>query len=235
MTASEFEREFDILYNNIMSNAAPSIDSYEKSVFLTKAQDEIVTALYEGNFEGSERLTECLNTLVVSTSFNSVRDAIQIYSKKYNLISHKSKAFELKHDILYIVYESIITSLNGVKEIPVRPVRHDEYSRIRNNPFKRPRNSEAIRITSSQELVNQGNKTILEIISSYDEFIYKIRYIRKPKPIILYTEPGLTIEGEDGTNLETDLDKRNPCELDSKLHKVILDAAVKLAALTYKQ
>ena len=76
MTASEFEREFDILYNNIMSNAAPSIDSYEKSVFLTKAQDEIITALYEGTFEGSERLTECLNGLVVSDSFSSVRDAV---------------------------------------------------------------------------------------------------------------------------------------------------------------
>lgn len=235
MTASEFEREFDILYNNIMSNAAPSIDSYEKSVFLTKAQDEIITALYEGTFEGSERLTECLNGLVVSDSFSSVRDAVQVYSTKYNLISYKSKAFELKHDILYIVYESIITSLSGVKEIPVRPVKHDEYNRIRNNPFKRPRKSEAIRITSSQEIVDQGNKTILEIISSYDDFIYKVRYVRKPKPIILYTEPGLTIDGEDGTNLEQDLDKRNPCELDSKLHKVILDAAVKLAVLTYKQ
>lgn len=235
MTASEFEREFDILYNNIMSNAAPAIDSYEKSVFLTKAQDEIITALYEGTFEGSERLTECLNSLVVSDSFSSVRDALQVYSKKYNLISYKSKAFELKHDILYIVYESIITSLGGVKEIPVRPVKHDEYNRIRNNPFKRPRKLEAIRITSSQEIVDQGNKTILEIISSYDDFIYKVRYVRKPKPIILYTEPGLTIDGEDGTNLEQDLDKRNPCELDSKLHKVILDAAVKLAVLTYKQ
>lgn len=69
-------------------------------------------------------------------------------------MSHKSKAFELKHDVLYIVYESIITSLNGVKEIPVRPVRHDEYNRIRNNPFKRPRNSEAVRISSSQELID---------------------------------------------------------------------------------
>ena len=54
MTTEEFEREFDILYNNIMSNAAPSIDAYEKSVFLTKAQEEVVTALYAGSFEASE-------------------------------------------------------------------------------------------------------------------------------------------------------------------------------------
>ena len=42
MTIQEFSNEFDILYNNIMSNAAPGVDEYEKSVFLTKAQLEII-------------------------------------------------------------------------------------------------------------------------------------------------------------------------------------------------
>jgi len=37
MTVTEMSNEFDILYNNIMSNQAPGIDEYEKSVFLTKA------------------------------------------------------------------------------------------------------------------------------------------------------------------------------------------------------
>ena len=37
MTLEEFSNEFDILYNNSMSNAAPGVDEYEKSVFLTKA------------------------------------------------------------------------------------------------------------------------------------------------------------------------------------------------------
>jgi len=35
MTNSEFTSSFDILYNNIMSNSAPPIESYEKSKFLT--------------------------------------------------------------------------------------------------------------------------------------------------------------------------------------------------------
>ena len=42
MTAQEFNDSFDVLYNNITSNQAPGLDSYEKSVFLTKAQDEII-------------------------------------------------------------------------------------------------------------------------------------------------------------------------------------------------
>ena len=62
MSTEEFEREFDILYNNIMSNAAPSIDAYEKSVFLTKAQEDLVLAIYDGSFENSEKLIESLST-----------------------------------------------------------------------------------------------------------------------------------------------------------------------------
>ena len=42
MTAAEFSQEFDILYNNIASNQAPGLTEYEKSVLLTKAQDEII-------------------------------------------------------------------------------------------------------------------------------------------------------------------------------------------------
>lgn len=56
MTCEEFSNEFDILYNNIMSNQAPGLDEYEKSVFLTRAQDDIVKRYFtpKGNkdYEG---------------------------------------------------------------------------------------------------------------------------------------------------------------------------------------
>ena len=42
MTTQEFSDQFDILYNNITSNQAPGLDEYEKSFFLTRAQDDIV-------------------------------------------------------------------------------------------------------------------------------------------------------------------------------------------------
>ena len=42
MTTQEFSNEFEVLYNNIMSNQAPGLDEYEKSIFLTKAQEELV-------------------------------------------------------------------------------------------------------------------------------------------------------------------------------------------------
>lgn len=49
MTTTEFSNEFDVLYNNIMSNAAPGLNEYEKSVFLTKSQDEIIYNYFNPN------------------------------------------------------------------------------------------------------------------------------------------------------------------------------------------
>lgn len=62
MKVEEFSNEFDIYYNNITSNQAPGLDEYEKSVFLTKAQDEILKAYFnpvlnktQEGFDGNER------------------------------------------------------------------------------------------------------------------------------------------------------------------------------------
>ena len=55
---------------------------------------------------------------------------------------------------------------------------------------------------------------------------YKIRYVRRPKPIILttLTDTGVTLGGEAGP-----LD----CELDEILHPEILQRAVELAKVAY--
>ena len=42
MTPEEFSNQFDLQFNNVASNQAPGLTEYEKSVFLTKAQNEIV-------------------------------------------------------------------------------------------------------------------------------------------------------------------------------------------------
>ena len=52
MKLSEFSAEFDILYNNIMSNIAPGLTEYEKSVFLTHAQEQLVIEIYSGQYKG---------------------------------------------------------------------------------------------------------------------------------------------------------------------------------------
>ena len=51
MTITEFSTEFDVLYDNLASKGSPGLDNYDKSVFLSKAQLELIKNKYtpEGN------------------------------------------------------------------------------------------------------------------------------------------------------------------------------------------
>ena len=136
-------------------------------------------------------------------------------------ISANSKFFKLAEDALFITYEAIELKKEndcGEKvEIRVKPAKQDEYHNVSKNPFRRPRTREALRFNTED---------MLEVVSTYPDYIYKVRYMRKPKPIVLYDQEGLTING---------VCHRTECELDSSLHRKILDRAVQLAALAYKQ
>jgi hypothetical protein len=164
-----------------------------------------------------------LKTLVVTKQYNSDSDSHAVDWAVQQLLSKNSKAFKLESDVWFIIYESLSV---GSKDIPVRPIKHDEFNRIRNNPFKRQRDSEALRLLVSLK-AESINMPILEVISNYDSYIYKIRYIRKPKPIILDNDEYLSINGYTC--------KTMGCELPEVLHRTVLDMAVKLAAATYKQ
>ena len=216
MTNSEFLIEFDILYNNISSNKAPGLNEYEKSVFLTKAQEQIVTELYSGrnttynSFEETEEQRRYLNTLVETKVCNKHKNTIQ---NPFETVTNNSTLFDLPNDVLFITYES---ARIDAKEVDVYPVSQDELSKILKNPFRGPSNNRVLRLDIGDNIV--------ELISIDDISSYKIRYIRKPNPIILTKlEVGLSINGKS---------EGSECELDSSLHRTILDRAVALALQT---
>lgn len=90
MKPEEMDNMFDVLYNNIISDQAPGLNAYEKSVFLTKAQDEILKNYFnpksKGNttqdgFDGSAKrqvdfsmLTTVATTSTVTYSYTLVSD-----------------------------------------------------------------------------------------------------------------------------------------------------------------
>lgn len=102
MTLKEFSNEFDVLYNNIMSNAAPGLNEYEKSVFLTQAQEEFIVATYSGrlqgidSFEGTEEVKKYLDNLIIS---------ISIYPNSNLTLNRNGVSFSVPSDILFTVYE----------------------------------------------------------------------------------------------------------------------------------
>ena len=78
MTNQEFSNEFDILYNNVTSNQAPGLDEYEKSVFLTKAQDQIIKDYFDprsnkvqSGFDESQRRQIDFSMILKSTSYEA--------------------------------------------------------------------------------------------------------------------------------------------------------------------
>ena len=75
MTNEEFSNEFDILINNI--NVGLEFDEYEKSVYLTKAQEEVVEGLYTGKIT-LNRIAD----LLIFHSHNTVK--VAQYIVKHN-------------------------------------------------------------------------------------------------------------------------------------------------------
>lgn len=216
MTNAEFSNEFDILYNNIMSNQAPGLDNYEKSVFLTKAQEELIISLYKGklsleSFESTEELRRYLSSLNVTT----VKKPVSLDEGEFNLLlTTTSSVIELPKDVMFITYE--MAKVND-RTIIVVPTTQDEYNMFKNNPFKCPNNRRVFRI-------DIGNNRI-ELISNGTISEYYIKYLRRPKPIIL--------EGLEGYSINS-ISAKTECELPEMLHRAILDRAVQLAKISMK-
>lgn len=233
MTTLEFSNEFDISYNAIASNSAPAIDMYEKSVYFTKAQLEIVKNHFnpKGNkygrgFEGSSKRRVDLRELI-----RHYTSTIQVASN--DNISDDSKFFRIPNDTFLIIQEKIeITSsdscLNG-NQIKVVPKTHDEYNIQIDNPFKKP----SKKITWRLDFYSQtGNNKNVELISPYTISKYRMRYVKYPEPIILTD----LLNAFPGESLSIDsVALEQTCKLDVEIHREILDRAVELALTDLKQ
>ena len=137
MTCQEFYQEFQILYNNIMSNQSPGLDEYEVSVFLTRAQEEFIRGYYNGtlskSFEETEEIRKYLNSLVKTASCSE----LTTYSN--SAITTKSKFFNLPSDCWFTTFEEVelsgVNYCNGIYS-EVVPVLQDDLHRVMRDPFK---------------------------------------------------------------------------------------------------
>lgn len=222
-TCDEWSRNFDRLYNNITSNQAPGLTEYEKSEFLTDAQDNVLIMLYNGtlgkSFEETEEITAYLSSLVCQSNCCEV-------SGDYPHVISSSVVYELPDDILFRTLELCTINTEDCQGLQanVVPITQDEYWRTTRNPFKKQNSRRVLRLSSgdadsySSGLVSIGYS---ELISDYPIASYSVRYIKKPEPIILVDlEDGLTIRGESSSKT---------CKLHEFLHQAILTEAVRMA------
>lgn len=235
MEPLEFNDRFDVLYNNITSNQAPGLNAYEKSLFLTKAQDEILKNYfnpkgnkYQEGFDGNPKRQIDFSSITVSAS-PEITDGGLFDARD------KVKHASLPKDVWMIINERLKVT-RPRREDPVNlvvlAITFDEYDRLMSKPYKRPLSYQAWRL-----ITHEGTDNNSDLIAGPNDDIteYKIRYIKRPHPIIVDSLDALTI---DGYCFKEDAYVGGPegvegCELDPILHEEILQRAVELAKVAW--
>ena len=218
MDIQELSNLFDTLLqsfiakDNFGEQNTLAFDEYEKSIYLTKAQEQIVLELYQ-ELEQSEEVRKYLSNLIKTDNY------VPVGEQDETLINNNFKSYkvEINNDILFMIYEQCTLNdenncINN-KIVSVVPTIHDDLDKVLKNPFKSPNSRKVIRLDFDNKI---------ELISKYNISNYKVRYLKKPNPIILVSlEDNLSINNGD---TEVSNGETNPI-----LHERIVQRAVQLA------
>lgn len=224
MTNKEFSDGFSTLLNSFGITPNITLDEYEKSTFLTNAQEQLIIDIYSGrnviygkSFEQTEELRRYLSNLV-----ETYETSTKVTGKLG--LSKDSVFFEIPQDTWFITYEvallkdSRLGCLDGI-EASVVPLPQDDLYRAKDNPFRGPSKDRVLRLDIKSDLA--------ELISKYNVDKYLMRYISQPTPIILVDLPDeLSING---------VSTESECELNPVVHRAILERAVQLAIISKTQ
>lgn len=224
MTNKEFSDGFSTLLNSFGITPNITLDEYEKSTFLTNAQEQLIIDIYSGrnviygkSFEQTEEIRRYLSNLV-----ETYETSTKVTGKLG--LSQDSVFFEIPQDTWFITYEvaflkdSRLGCLDGI-EASVVPLPQDDLYRAKDNPFRGPSKDRVLRLDIKSDLA--------ELISKYNVDKYLMRYISQPTPIILVDLPdGLSIKG---------VSTESECELNPVVHRAILERAVQLAIISKTQ
>lgn len=224
MTNKEFSDGFSTLLNSFGVTPNITLDEYEKSTFLTNAQEQLIIDIYSGrniiygkSFEQTEEIRRYLSNLV-----ETYETSTKVTGKLG--LSKDSVFFEIPQDTWFITYEvaflkdSRLGCLDGI-EASVVPLPQDDLYRAKDNPFRGPSKDRVLRLDIKSDLA--------ELISKYNVDKYLMRYISQPTPIILVDLPdGLSING---------VSTESECELNPVVHRAILERAIQLAIISKTQ
>lgn len=234
ISVRELEDQFDVLYNSITSNQAPGLDIYEKSVFLTKAQTDVILSYFHSyknrtfqGYDGSiERQADFSKLTRVEKTINAdmASGVFDTRSNTRSVVVDTTKVFLILNEFVNVLRVNSEDKTISLR-LTVIPVEFNEYNRMMSKPYKRPLHYQAWR------LINFGNDAfpnsqLNDIIVGPSDTIsdYTVRYIKRPNPIILGNLDDLTIEGYGNTQ---------EIEIDDILIPAVLQRAVELAKASY--
>ena len=241
MNRNEFSDMFDTLLNSYSQQAEFGesaakvdivLDEYEKSVLLTQAQDIVVKSFFDKrlNSEGAGFDDSTKRQI----DFSSLIKAEVVYtsSDQSSKFDKRGILYDIPTDVLFILNERLETSVVSdgktiEKSYVIVPLNYKEYDREMSKPYSQPLKKQAWRLFQNpntgfdfkSEIIPIWNTTSTEHITAY-----RIRYIRRPRPIVLINLPDeLSVDG---------VATATECELNPVLHPEILQKAVELAIAT---
>lgn len=240
MSGNEMREMFSVLFNNITSNQAPGLNDHEISLCLTKGQDEVLKGYFnpKGNkygegFDDNQKRQIDFSAITCVAEKESFSEPI--YDGRFN-----SKSVDLPTDVWMIVNERVEVrrpeTATTTTNLIVMPISFGEYDKNMSKPFKRPLHYQAWR------LINNAVSNKSDLIVGPTDVIskYVLRYVRRPKPIIIGDLDDLTINGfkygGDTTPTEpaeNEVYGDKACELDPILHEEIVQRAVEIAKISW--
>ena len=224
MTAEEMSYEFDVLYDKITNFDAPGYEPREKSVFLTKAQQELVFAIEAGNAYNEHR-NRIMDVLKTSGDLSPTSSGIytnSVWADTPEMIAVANEVATLTAGASHFYSGQTLT------DVRVKPIDDDYYHLNLKNPFKKPNHKLVWRMSYGED--NSGWISKLLYIVGADLILtsVKIMYYRKPSPIIIQ-DANYTTGSIDGVDLTSYTASELPSGLNTIIHREIVDRAVKLA------
>lgn len=246
MLANEMRDSFVLQYEKINANNAPGLQDNEISIFLTKAQQEIaykiirkITNPVKEGLEETELRKQGLANLIEDSDDPTSSGTTLLPASPANFAN--GRFWQLPDSFWFTITDSAFINVPDCTtgdpnlEAFVKVVTHNELKNNKYNPYRAPilegdqcfvwrleyqrENTGYDMLTSTtqdisppkHELITQNNFTVV---------IYKIRYIRYPKPIII--------------DKVTPINQKNS-ELNQMLHEAIVEEAVRLASVALRE
>lgn len=175
MDNQEILNRFDILYNNIMSNQAPGLDGYEKSVFWNKAQLEVLKNhlnpkgnKYGEGFDGSAKRQVDFSSLILKSSVNMPYDSrAEGYTNGFYRYAYNSENQVLQQALPISIPKNILSTVNE----SVDTITIEEFGKLQNR----------IREIAVEQFAGEGG---VNIISSYIDWVSHLNVDEETKQFL---------------------------------------------------
>lgn len=151
MTVSEFSDQFDVLYNNITSNQAPGLNEYEKSVFLTKAQEELVKNYLSP--KGNPHQEGFDDSAKRQADFSLLMKSATLSSETGTKFDQRSILYSYPNDVFITLSEQLYVDSNPYVVVPIS---FGDYDRQMAKPYKYPPKYQAWRLITGTKDTGGG-------------------------------------------------------------------------------